>query len=186
MTPAVSLVAASWIGVFAMFGVHWLSFKGNSINAPAFVSAAEARLHTGDPVIGIHHNGEARAYPHRIMVHHEIVNDRVGGLNLAVTYCPLTATAQGFKRGDTALGVSGQLLNSNLVLAASGHRRATAPPRPCVAPRLALLRRRGEHAHSSCSWLDEAGQNGGACAAIRHHRDPVRVNEADGSSVAIG
>lgn len=87
-----------------------------SIDKPAFISAADARLDDAEPVIGLHYNGEARAYPHRIMVHHEIVNDRVGGLNLAVTYCPLTATAQGFKRGGTTLGVSGLLLNSNLVM----------------------------------------------------------------------
>lgn len=87
-----------------------------SIDRPAFVNAADARLDDGDPVIGLFIEGEARAYPHRIMVHHEIVNDRVGGLTVAVTYCPLTATAQGFKRGGTTLGVSGQLLNSNLVM----------------------------------------------------------------------
>lgn len=87
-----------------------------SIDEPRFVSAGDADLDDGDLVIGFHHEGEARAYPQRIMVYHEIVNDRVGGLNVAVTYCPLTATAQGFKRGDTTLGVSGQLLNSNLVM----------------------------------------------------------------------
>lgn len=87
-----------------------------SIDNPAFIDAADARLDGGEPVIGLYLDGEARAYPHRIMVHHEIVNDRVGSLNLAVTYCPLTATAQGFKRGDTSLGVSGELLNSNLVM----------------------------------------------------------------------
>jgi len=87
-----------------------------SIDEPRFVSAAEARLDPREPVIGFTWNGEARAYPQRIMVYHEIVNDRVGGLNVAVTYCPLTATAQAFHRGETTLGVSGQLLNSNLVL----------------------------------------------------------------------
>jgi hypothetical protein len=87
-----------------------------SIDRPAFVSATEARLDPGEPVIGLHLEGEARAYPHRIMVHHEIVNDRLGNLNVAITYCPLTATAQAFRRGDTTLGVSGQLLNSNLVM----------------------------------------------------------------------
>jgi hypothetical protein len=87
-----------------------------SIDQPRFVSAAEAGLDPGDLVIGIHRDGEARAYPQRILVYHEIVNDRIGGLNVAVTYCPLTATAQGFKRGDATLGVSGQLINSNLVM----------------------------------------------------------------------
>jgi len=87
-----------------------------SIDAPKFLNADEARLSAGDKVIGFSHNGQARAYPQRILVHHEIVNDAVGGTNVAITYCPLTATAQGFKRGDTTLGVSGQLLNSNLVM----------------------------------------------------------------------
>lgn len=87
-----------------------------SIDAPRFVAASEARLDPGDMVIGYQHGSEARAYPQRILVHHEIVNDRVGGQNVAITYCPLTATAQGFERGSTTLGVSGQLLNSNLVM----------------------------------------------------------------------
>lgn len=87
-----------------------------AIDEPHFIDASEAELDPSEIVIGFHHRGEARAYPQLIMVHHEIVNDRVGGLNVAVTYCPLTATAQGFKRGDTTLGVSGQLLNSNVVM----------------------------------------------------------------------
>jgi hypothetical protein len=87
-----------------------------SIDNPRFVAPDAARLDPGDMVIGYAHGGEARAYPQRILVLHEIVNDRVGGLNVAITYCPLTATAQGFKRGNTTLGVSGQLLNSNLVM----------------------------------------------------------------------
>ncbi|MBW3555206.1 MAG: DUF3179 domain-containing protein [Gemmatimonadetes bacterium] len=87
-----------------------------SIDRPRFVSADDADLDPGDMVIGFHHGGEARAYPHQIVVQHEIVNDRVGDLNVAITYCPLTATAQGFKRGTATLGVSGQLLNSNLVM----------------------------------------------------------------------
>jgi len=87
-----------------------------SIDTPRFVSAAEARLDPDDMVIGYYRGGQARAYPHRIMVHHEIVNDRIDGVGVALTYCPLTATAQGFERGGSTLGVSGQLLNSNLVL----------------------------------------------------------------------
>lgn len=87
-----------------------------SVDDPVFIEASEAELDPGDMVIGFERNGEARAYPHEILVHHEIVNDRVGGLDLAITYCPLTATAQGFERGGTTLGVSGQLVNSNLVM----------------------------------------------------------------------
>lgn len=87
-----------------------------SIDEPRFVDADRADLAPGDPVIGFEHEGDARAYPQHIVVYHEIVNDRVGGLNVAVTYCPLTATAQVFERGETSLGTSGRLLNSNLVM----------------------------------------------------------------------
>lgn len=87
-----------------------------SIDKPVFTGADEANLRPDDIVIGFSHGGEARAYPQKILVYHEIANDRVGDLNVAITYCPLTATAQAFKRGNTTLGVSGQLLNSNLVM----------------------------------------------------------------------
>lgn len=87
-----------------------------SIDDPQFVSADEVDLDPGDMIIGYEHEGDARAYPHAILVQHEIVNDEVGGLNVAITYCPLTATAQGFERGSSTLGTSGQLLNSNLVM----------------------------------------------------------------------
>jgi len=89
-----------------------------SIDEPRFQSAEAANdyLDEGDVVIGVYHNGQARAYPQRIVVWHEIVNDRVGGDPLAVTYCPLTGTALGFDRNGTELGVSGKLMNSNLVM----------------------------------------------------------------------
>lgn len=89
-----------------------------SIDEPSFQSAEAAAqtLDDGDIVIGVYRNGEARAYPQKILVWHEIVNDEIGGDSLAVTYCPLTGTALGFERGDTELGVSGKLLNSNLVM----------------------------------------------------------------------
>jgi hypothetical protein len=89
-----------------------------SIDSPRFQSAgeADATLDDGDKVIGLYVDGEARAYPQRILVWHEIVNDEVGGKAVSVTYCPLTGTALGFERGDTQLGVSGKLVNSNLVM----------------------------------------------------------------------
>lgn len=90
-----------------------------SIDNPRFITAEQASgdlLQPGDIIIGYEKNGDARAYPQKIVVQHEIVNDRVGGENVSITYCPLTATAQGFKRGSSTLGVSGRLINSNLVM----------------------------------------------------------------------
>lgn len=120
-----------------------------SIDKPQFVSASRARLDPGDLVIGFHHAGEARAYPQKILVHHEIVNDRVGDLNIAITYCPLTATAQGFERGSTTLGVSGQLLNSNLVM----YDRESGT----LFPQIAATGVRGEKAISLVAPLTHSG-----------------------------
>ncbi len=89
-----------------------------SIDEPKFWSAREAdsELRPEDVVFGLVRNGEVKAYPQKILVQHEITNDVVGGEPVAVTYCPLTGTAMGFRRGETTFGVSGKLVNNNLVM----------------------------------------------------------------------
>ena len=58
-----------------------------SIDQPKFVPVAEVRdLADTEPVIGIILNGEAKAYPLRVMTWHEIANDTVGGVPVAVTW----------------------------------------------------------------------------------------------------
>jgi hypothetical protein len=94
-----------------------------SIGIPKFVSTEEASsnfLQGSDLVIGLEINGDVRAYPLKILVWHEIVNDDVGGTPVAVTYCPLCFTSQVFNRtidGQVVeFGTSGKLYNSNLVM----------------------------------------------------------------------
>lgn len=88
-----------------------------SIDDPRFIEPGDAAfLDPGDPVFGVVRDGVAKAYPQKILVQHEIVNDTLAGAPVAVTYCPLTGTVQGFERGDTTFGVSGQLINNNLVM----------------------------------------------------------------------
>ncbi len=89
-----------------------------SIDEPSFVSAEEASnwLERGDPVFGLARGGEVKAYPQLILVLHEICNDVVDGEPVSVTYCPLTGTAMGFERGETTFGVSGRLVNNNLIM----------------------------------------------------------------------
>ena len=69
-----------------------------SIDEPAFVPAAAAALPDNEPVIGLIVGGDARAYPLRILIWHEIVNDVIGGVPVAVTYCPLCNTGIVFDR----------------------------------------------------------------------------------------
>jgi len=88
-----------------------------SIDDPSFVDAGSvSSLADGDVVFGLERNGVAKAYPRRILVSHEICNDTIDGESVSVTYCPLTGTAMGFERGATTFGVSGRLLNNNLVM----------------------------------------------------------------------
>jgi hypothetical protein len=88
-----------------------------SVDSPSFAEpAAIDFLEPGDPVFGVVRDGAVKAYPQKVLVHHEIVNDELGGTNVAVTYCPLTGTVLGFERGETTFGVSGRLINNNLVM----------------------------------------------------------------------
>ncbi len=92
-----------------------------AITQPRFLRPVDARfLGAGEPVIEFLHGGDARAYPLQILVWHEIVDDRVGGVPVAVTFCPLCNTAIAFDRraGGRTLEfhVSGNLRNSDLVM----------------------------------------------------------------------
>ena len=93
-----------------------------SIDEPRFVPPEEADgfLGADEPVIALEIEGEARAYPLQILMWHEIVNDTVGGVPVAVTFCPLCNTAIVFdRRVDGAVrsfGVSGLLRQSDLVM----------------------------------------------------------------------
>lgn len=98
-----------------------------SVENPAFVED-----HPGpeDEVIGVDLGGEARAYPIRYLNHHEIVNDTVGGVPVAATWCPLCGSAVVYDRrpaegslpegvddpGTLEFGVSGKLADDDLVM----------------------------------------------------------------------
>ncbi len=93
-----------------------------AIDGPQFVSAGEAGrwLKPKEPVLALTIGGDARAYPLQILMWHEIVNDVVGGVPVAVTYCPLCNSALVFERTvhGTRLdfGTSGMLYRSDLVM----------------------------------------------------------------------
>jgi hypothetical protein len=95
-----------------------------SIDNPKFISVQEASkfLEDSELVLGLNINGDIRAYPLQILVWHEIVNDEIGSIPVAVTYCPLCFTNQVFNRTIddrkevVEFGTSGKLYNSNLVM----------------------------------------------------------------------
>lgn len=91
-----------------------------AIDRPKFVAADAARMKPGERILGVARNGEAKAYPVRILNWHEVVNDAVGGKPVAVTYCPLCGSGVTFARAvqgkERSFGVSGLLYNSDVLL----------------------------------------------------------------------
>ena len=92
------------------------------IDEPEFidVAAADEWISDEEPVVVIDVNGDVRAYPIQILMWHEIVNDVVGGVPVAVTYCPLCNSAISYVRTiegrETTFGTSGRLFASALVM----------------------------------------------------------------------
>jgi hypothetical protein len=93
-----------------------------AIDRPKFVSVEEADewLKPVEPVILVKAGEDARAYPIQILMWHEIANDTVGGIPLAVTFCPLCNTAIVFERTAAGkvldFGTTGRLRYSNLIM----------------------------------------------------------------------
>lgn len=93
-----------------------------ALNAEVFVSVDHAYflLNPDDRIIAVAMNGEARAYPIRLLNRHEIVNDELGGVPIAVVYCPLCDSVTVVDRrvnGETlTFGVSGLLYQSNVLM----------------------------------------------------------------------
>jgi hypothetical protein len=92
------------------------------IDHPKFLEPGEVRfLSPQEPVVAVEVNGIAKAYPVRILMWHEIVNDGFAGVPVLVTYCPLCNTGIAYLRpivdGELLdFGTSGKLYHSNLVM----------------------------------------------------------------------
>lgn len=93
-----------------------------AVNDPLMETVAEAQewLVEQSPVISVEIDGEARAYPQAILMWHEIANDEIAGVPIAVTFCPLCNSSLVFDRrfdGQVlTFGVSGVLRNSDMVM----------------------------------------------------------------------
>ena len=94
-----------------------------SLDDPARIPAAEADWLRGeDLVFGVEVDGDARAYPLRIMGWHEMFNETVGGVPLALAYCTLCGAGILFERRVAGraepfvFGSSGFLYRSNKLM----------------------------------------------------------------------
>ncbi|MYE80758.1 MAG: DUF3179 domain-containing protein [Gammaproteobacteria bacterium] len=104
--------------------VQWGGVEVNGIpplDHPRHVSVADADyLKDRHVVFGLAVDGEARAYPKRILAWHEMALDTLGGVPITLVYCTLCGTAIPYRGvvGDRhrTFGTSGLLFRSNKLM----------------------------------------------------------------------
>jgi hypothetical protein len=114
-------------GVTSLIRLDEIEWGGVSVNGippleyPARLEAGDADYLAEDHIVfGIALDGEARAYPKRILAWHEMALDRLGGVELTIVYCTLCGTVIPF--GSVAdgrrltFGTSGLLYRSNKLM----------------------------------------------------------------------
>jgi hypothetical protein len=134
-------------GKKALIRLDEIDWGGVSVNGippldhPKHVRAADARyLREKNVVFGVAWNGEARAYPKRILGWHEMARDRIGGVEMTIVYCPLCGTVipYGSEVGGRrfTFGTSGLLYRSNKLMfdEETSSLWSTTEGRPVVGP----------------------------------------------------
>ena len=91
------------------------------IDAPVFQPAGElTAMGPLEPVLSVVVNGDARAYPLRMLLWHEIVNDTVGGVPLLISYCPLCNSGVVYDRRlggrEMRFGNTGRIRHYDMVM----------------------------------------------------------------------
>jgi hypothetical protein len=142
--------------------IDWGGVMVNGIpplNASKVLAAADATyLRDGHVVFGIVVNGEARAYPKRILAWHEMANDRVGGIDLTIVYCTLCGTVIPYEShagGERRrFGTSGLLYRSNKLMFDEGTKSlwSTLEGKPVVGPLAESALRLVSHAAVTTTW----------------------------------
>lgn len=92
-----------------------------AVDDPQFISVTQAEdIPDPEAVVRLEYDGVVRAYPIRVLMWHEIVNDRINGHPIAVTYCPLCNAAIAFDARlngqDLDFGTTGRLRFSDLIM----------------------------------------------------------------------
>ena len=104
--------------------IDWGGVKVNGIpplDQPRSIAASAAGyLQDSHVVFGVVINGQARAYPKRILAWHEMARDRLGGVDITVVYCTLCGTVIPYNSvvGGTlrTFGTSGLLFRANKLM----------------------------------------------------------------------
>ncbi len=127
--------------------------------APKVLAAADAKyLRDNHIVFGVVVNGEARAYPKRILAWHEMAVDRLGGVDMTIVYCTLCGTVIPYESavgGSThRFGTSGLLYRSNKLMfdEATLSLWSTLEGKPVVGPLAGSNQQLVSHAAVTTTW----------------------------------
>ena len=100
--------------------VKWGGVRQDGIpplRGPKMITASQASYLDDDNIVfGIEVNGDARAYPKRILAWHEMFVDTVGGVPVTGVYCTLCGTVILYDTPDHEIGTSGFLYRSNKLM----------------------------------------------------------------------
>ena len=144
--------------------IDWGGVPVNGIpplRLPRTIPAAEATwLRDNHIIFGVVVNGEARAYPKRILAWHEMAIDRLGGVDLTVVYCTLCGTVIPYEStvaGRTlSFGTSGLLYRSNKLMfdQETGSLWSSLEGVPVVGPLVGSGAQLTFHSAVTTTWAD--------------------------------
>ncbi len=131
-------------GLIRLDEIRWGGVKQDGIpplRNPSMIPANRASYLEDDHIVfGIKVNGEARAYPKRILAWHEMFVDEVGGIPVTGVYCTLCGTVILYKSEVNGtiheMGTSGFLYRSNKLMydKATQSLWSTLEGKPVVGP----------------------------------------------------
>lgn len=142
--------------------IDWGGVRVNGIPpleyAPTIAAESAEYLNDAHVVFGLSINGEARAYPKRILAWHEMALDRLGGIELTVVYCTLCGTVipyESIVNGEhLKFGTSGLLYRSNKLM--FDHRTKslwnTFEGAPVVGPLVGTRKRLNRRSVVTTTW----------------------------------
>jgi len=81
---------------------------------PQFKPVSQVKYQPKEPIIALELGGIAKAYPMSVLMWHEIANDTIDGVPVAVTFCPLRNSAIVYER---IISMSALLMAAKLHLA---------------------------------------------------------------------
>ncbi|MDA1038511.1 MAG: DUF3179 domain-containing (seleno)protein [bacterium] len=91
-----------------------------AIENPEFLPISSFEHSDAVQAIVLEDGNDIKVYPYNILNWHEIVNDTIDGVPVAITFCPLCGSAivydRSLPKGETTFGVSGWLIESNMVM----------------------------------------------------------------------